>query len=237
MFSAEAEGLLALRGASPFVVPEVIHQDSDDTHACLILEHLDIWALTTPEAGTRAGEALAALHAHRQATFGWHRDNFLGRTALNNTPHTQWARFLDQERFSPLLDTAAAASFVEVAKRGRKLVARLPALFADDQPPAALLHGDLWHGNVGVLKDGRPVVFDPAIFFGDPHFDLAMTALFGGFPTSFYTAYRQANPPAAEQEARERLYRCYHLLNHLIQFGRSYERETLRQLDWLLAYN
>jgi len=236
MFAAEADGLEALRDASPFAIPVVVACESDDRHACLVLEYLDIKPLGAPADGTRAGEALAALHAHQHDGFGWHRDNFLGRTALVNTFHAQWATFLDQARFTPLLDAAAAAGFVDLARKGRKLVDRLPALFVEYQPPASLLHGDLWHGNIGVLEDGRPVLFDPATFYGDPVFDLAMTALFGGFPTSFYTAYRQAMPPTPEHDAREHLYRCYHLLNHLVLFGRSYERETLRQLDWLIQY-
>lgn len=236
MFAAEADGLDALRDASPFVIPAVIARANDEAHACLVLESLEISPLTSPVDGTRAGEALAILHTHRHTQFGWHRSNFLGRTALDNTFHAQWASFLHHARFTPLLDAAADAGFVEVARRGRKFVERLPALFVADQPPAARLHGDLWHGNIGVLEDGRPVIFDPATFYGDPLFDLAMTALFGGFPTSFYTAYRQTHPPVPEQEARERVYRCYHLLNHLVLFGRSYERETLRLLDWLIGY-
>ena len=32
----------------------------------------------------------------------------------------------------------------------------------------------------GVLRSGEPVVFDPAVYYGDREADLAMTRLFGG---------------------------------------------------------
>jgi len=236
MFAAEADGLDALQKANTFSVPDLVARHADETHACLILEYLDIRPLAEAGDGTRAGEALAELHRLKHDHFGWHRPNFLGRTALDNQFRGQWADFLAESRFRPLLDAAHAAGFVEVARQGRRLADRLHALFVEDEPPAALLHGDLWHGNIGVLANGTPVIFDPAVFWGDPLFDLAMSSLFGGFPTSFYTAYRQAHPPGPEHAARERLYQCYHLLNHLVMFGRSYERETLRHLAWLIQY-
>ena len=42
--------------------------------------------------------------------------------------------------------------------------------------------GDLWSGNAARLASGEPVIFDPAVYFGDRETDLAMTELFGGFP-------------------------------------------------------
>ena len=52
-----------------------------------------------------------------------------------------------------------------------------------------MLHGDLWGGNAAVTSTGEPVIFDPAVYFGDREADIAMTELFGGFPAEFYHAY------------------------------------------------
>ncbi|QID17131.1 fructosamine kinase family protein [Nitrogeniibacter mangrovi] len=235
MFAAEADGLDALRGASPLYVPELVGHRADATHACLILEHVTLAPLQSAADGERAGEALAVLHADTSAQFGWHRSNFLGRTPLDNRWQAHWPQFLATARFAPLFAAAVAAGHVTLERKGRQLVERLPALFVDDATPASLLHGDLWHGNIGVRPDGTPTVFDPAVFRGDPEFDLAMTGLFGGFPSSFYAAYRRARPPRPGYEIRDRLYRCYHLLNHVVLFGHAYLRETVRQIDWLLA--
>lgn len=58
----------------------------------------------------------------------------------------------------------------------------------------SLLHGDLWSGNVIAGNDGLACLIDPAVYVGHAEADLAMTELFGGFPESFYAAYKEAAP-------------------------------------------
>jgi fructosamine-3-kinase len=74
---------------------------------------------------------------------------------------------------------------------------------------------------VGFTQSG-PVVFDPAVYYGDREADLAMTELFGGFPREFYQAYEETFPLAEGYDKRKHLYNLYHLLNHLNLFGRGY---------------
>ena len=234
MFEAEADGLAALRDTHTFHVPKRLFCGQIDESACLILEHLDLQPLSERDHGLAAGEALARLHQVHGDAYGWPTDNYLGRTPQNNTPCPTWAAFLAERRLGPMIARAVEQGFDSLAKPGRALIQRIPALLVDHKPPAALLHGDLWHGNIGVLPDGTPAIFDPAVSHGDPEFDLAMTALFGGFPDSFYAAYRQRCPPAPGHDVRERLYRLYHVLNHLILFGRGYLGEAQRLVRWLL---
>ncbi|MBC7207602.1 MAG: fructosamine kinase family protein, partial [Methyloversatilis sp.] len=101
-------------------------------------------------------------------------------------------------------------------------------------PAASLLHGDLWHGNAGMV-DGQPAVFDPAVHYGDREADYAMTELFGGFPISMYAAYQKSAPLDAGAASRRGLYRLYHLLNHTLLFGSAYLRETERTAARLLS--
>jgi protein-ribulosamine 3-kinase len=73
----------------------------------------------------------------------------------------------------------------------------------------------------GFTPDG-PVIFDPAVYYGDREADLAMTELFGGFPAAFYASYREELPLDAGYGKRKHLYNLYHLLNHLNLFGSDY---------------
>ena len=90
-----------------------------------------------------------------------------------------------------------------------------------------LLHGDLWGGNAMADSRGRPVIFDPAAYFGCREVDLAMTSLFGGFSPAFYGAYREVLPLAAGFEERVELYNLYHLLNHALMFGGGYMSQSM----------
>ena len=234
VFDAEADGLDALRRTNTFVVPAVVGISSRDGQNCLILEFLDLQPLGDRETGRAAGEALARLHSHTGPHFGWHRNNYLGCTPQGNAPSTSWARFLTENRFAPLLGAADEKGFAALRDPGKRLLHRIPALLVDYRPTASLLHGDLWHGNIGCLPGGRPAVFDPAVSYGDAEFDLALTTLFGGFPDAFYLAYRHRNPPTPGLEGRETLYRLYHILNHLVLFGRSYLGDAERIIEKLL---
>ena len=100
---------------------------------------------------------------------------------------------------------------------------------------ASLLHGDLWSGNAARLASGEPVIFDPAVYFGDRETDLAMTELFGGFPAAFHAAYRAAWPLDAGYPVRRTLYNLYHVLNHLNLFGGGYGAQAEAMIGQLLA--
>jgi protein-ribulosamine 3-kinase len=98
-----------------------------------------------------------------------------------------------------------------------------------------LLHGDLWAGNKAFTMDGRPVIFDPASYYGDRETDIAMTELFGGFGQSFYSAYQAHLPLPDGYHQRRDLYKLYHLLNHLNLFGGGYLSRCEDVIDSLLA--
>ena len=105
----------------------------------------------------------------------------------------------------------------DVAELGQRLSARLPDLFDGYTPEASLLHGDLWGGNWGAVA-GEPVIFDPAVYYGDRETDIAMTRVFGGFGRAFYDAYESSWPMAPGHEQRLklafRLLRRFTITNH-----------------------
>jgi len=80
------------------------------------------------------------------------------------------------------------------------------------------------------------VIYDPAVYFGCREADLAMTQLFGGFPTSFYIAYREAFPLIGGYPERVPLYNLYHVLNHALLFGGAFLTQAMqtvhRYLKW-----
>jgi fructosamine-3-kinase len=119
--------------------------------------------------------------------------------------------------------------------KGERIAEKAAAFFVGDHPVPSLLHGDLWSGNAGRLPDGTPVVFDPAVYYGDREVDVAMAELFGGFPESFYAAYREAWPLSEGFETRKTLYNLYHILNHFNLFGASYLGQAQRMIDRLVA--
>ena len=153
---------------------------------------------------------------------GWHRDNTIGLTHQPNSCCDDWGRFFRGQRLDHQLRLAQEKGYGgELQEAGQRLSAELDCLFDSYRPQASLLHGDLWGGNWAAV-DGQPVIFDPAVYYGDRETDLAMSRLFGGFGDSFYAAYEESWPLADGFDVRCKLYQLYHVLNHLNLFGRTY---------------
>jgi fructosamine-3-kinase len=108
-----------------------------------------------------------------------------------------------------------------------KLFASLDEIFPDERP--ALLHGDLWSGNIMMTNRG-PSIYDPAVYFGLREVDLSMTRLFGGFDPAFYQGYHETFPLEKNWEERSDIFNLYPLLAHVVMFGGSYIRQVERIL-------
>lgn len=235
MFLAEADGLQALSRCPELRVPQVIGTGAIGADAFIVLEHVELHPLRSAD-GKACGRALAALHRINGARFGWHRANYIGSTPQTNRLHSTWSEFFTSERLRPQFALAERHGYGrELIDNGTELAERLPAIFSGYQPQPSLLHGDLWTGNAACDTDRRLVLFDPAVYYGDREADLAMTELFGGFPASFYDAYREAWPLANGYAQRRTLYNLYHVLNHLNLFGGSYLRQAKAMTGALLA--
>ncbi len=235
MLDAEVDGLERLRQAGALRVPALLAMGSTDTEAFLVLEWLDLVELDAASE-ERFGEALAWQHRNRGPDYGLERDNFIGATPQSNRPIDDWVAFWRERRLLYQLDLAASGGHGgRLQDRGRLLAELMDVFFASYRPAASLLHGDLWSGNRGALADGTPVVFDPAVYYGDREADIAMTCLFHGFGPRFYSAYAATWPLDQAAGTRRGLYNLYHVLNHLNLFGGSYREKAEGLIDRLLA--
>ncbi|MDZ7783556.1 MAG: fructosamine kinase family protein [Halioglobus sp.] len=235
MFEAEQAGLREMLEADAIRVPAPLCCGSDDSEAWLVLEYIEFGAANAATSEL-LGAQLAALHRRTREFFGLDRDNTIGATPQINTPDDDWPRFFATQRLGYQLDLAerngAPARLIDA---GRHLQQELPALFEGYRPAPSLLHGDLWGGNWAADEGGRPVLFDPATYYGDREADLAMTELFGGFDERFYRAYEDAWAVDAGYQTRKTLYNLYHVLNHFNLFGGGYAGQAQRMVAGLAA--
>ena len=236
MLEAEAAGLEELAEAAAVRVPRVLELGSAGEHAYLALEWIDLASGSSDSAQARLGEQLARQHRKSAERFGWHRDNTIGSTPQVNPWSSSWLGFFRDSRLRFQLELAERNGFGgRLQVRGRELLDRIDTFFADHQPASSLLHGDLWGGNAAADGRGAPVIFDPAVYYGDREADLAMTRLFGGFSTAFYSAYEAAWPLPESARSRVDLYNLYHVLNHLNLFGGGYARQAESMIERLLG--
>ncbi len=234
MFEAEALGLNQMWQSKTIRVPKPICYGTEGNHCYIVLEWLDLGGRRNDKSWGEMGRKLAALHRYSGKTqFGWDINNTIGSTPQINTWTQDWTKFWAEHRIGYQLKLAKrrGGSFLQ----GARLLEIIPDLLAGHQPQPSLVHGDLWGGNASVSVDGEPVIFDPATYWGDREVDLAMTELFGSFPSAFYRAYNQAWPLDDGYKQRKILYNLYHTLNHFNLFEGSYAFQAERMIQQLLT--
>jgi len=233
MFEAEHEGLDAMYQTNTLRVPRALLSGTCDSSAYLVMEYI---ALQSGRGHTEEmGRQLAMMHQHTQARFGWHRDNTIGSTPQVNNLTDDWLTFWREYRLGYQMRLAASKG---LDRHGIKCCEQLSDRLGDfftHQPQASLLHGDLWSGNAAYDRQGGPVIFDPACYYGDREADLAMTELFGGFDAKFYSSYQECWPLDDGYEVRKTLYNQYHILNHYNLFGGGYGQQAVRMAEQLLS--
>ena len=224
-FAAEAANLRALARSETLRVPQV--------HAAepgfILMEYIEPGS-PAPDYWENLGRGLARLHNQRAPCFGFERDNYCGRTPQPNPHQDSGHLFFAEQRLLYQGQLALERSLLsnQEYQSLEALCQRLSDWIPDQAP--ALLHGDLWGGNIHTDCEGQPVLIDPACYWGWPEADIAMTRLFGGFAGRFYHSYLEVRPLASGWQERLPLYNLYHLLNHLNLFGRSYYPQVIQTI-------
>ena len=146
--------------------------------------------------------------------YGWPIDYAFGPVAIANGWAEDWPRFWAERRLLVHLPHLPSALARRVEALAADLPNRLPA-----RPTPALLHGDLWSGNILVAGDQVSGLIDPACYHGHTEVDLAMLGLFDQPEAAFYEVYGFLESGHDERTA---IYRLWPALVHLRLFGAGY---------------
>jgi protein-ribulosamine 3-kinase len=221
LFEAEAGGLKLLGNCADLRIPSVYGYGKIGDRQYILMEYLepippaiDSWEVL--------GRELAILHSVTNSQFGLQQDNFIGRLLQKNTFSKDWLSFFIENRLEVQVGLAYYNGLVNSAWLGnfQKLYSKLEGFFSKEKP--ALLHGDLWSGNIHNGPDGYKWLIDPAVYFGHREMDLAFTHLFGGFDNDFYNSYEEVFPLEPGFKERIGIFNLYPLLVHANLFGASY---------------
>jgi len=235
MFIKEANGLKEIKKSNTIRVPSVIKA----TNEFILLEFI--------EPGKQKknffedfGRMFASMHKFSNEHFGFYENNFIGSNEQDNIADDEeknnWVKFYFNKRilFQVELAEKLGNSTSELRESVSALENKIEEIIGSSNDKPSLLHGDLWGGNYMVDENGNACLIDPAVYYGNREADLAMTKLFGGFNSEFYSSYNETFPLADGYEYRENIYKLYHVLNHLNLFGRSYYSQALGLIRYYL---
>lgn len=233
IFEKEALGLRLLAENCPLTVPEVFYFGKVEDFNFLLMEWIESGERSA-DYWEKLGEGLAQLHMTTQESFGLSHSNYISSLSQNNQHTSTWANFFTQQRLEPMIGKAYFEGLVDETflKKFRSIYPKLQDFFPRERP--ALLHGDLWSGNVMADNSGLPALIDPAVYYGNREMDIAFSRMFGGFDQRFYDAYDAVFPLTDGFEERKDVYNLYPLLVHLLLFGKSYLSGIQKTIDKLI---
>lgn len=231
-FESEAYALKQIESCHQINCPEAICIGKTLDKSYLVLSYIPF---ETPISNDwyHLGKQLAQMHktsSHGQ--FGWQHDNYIGDTLQPNKWQSNWRTFFAEQRIAWQLQLLYEKS-IKLGDIDHITQVCHDALLHHTVKPC-LVHGDLWQGNMG-FSEHKPVIFDPACYYGDREVDIAMTELFGQLPDDFYQGYQAEFPLSESYEQRKLVYNFYHILNHANLFGGVYVEQSRAALSRILS--
>ncbi|KAJ0001322.1 hypothetical protein NQD34_006342 [Periophthalmus magnuspinnatus] len=219
MFDGEMASLEAILKTSTIKVPKPVKVIELDMGCVFVMEHLDMKCLS--KHSQHLGEELADMHLYNKKQleklnqaqqtigkgaelvdsnavlkFGFDVPTCCGYLPQVNDWQDDWVTFFTRQRLEHQLNLIEKSyGDRESRELWSKLQLQIPQFFKDVEITPALVHGDLWSGNVAECAEG-PVIFDPASFYGHSEYELGIAGMFGGFGKSFYSAYHEKIPKA-----------------------------------------
>ncbi|XP_058029343.1 fructosamine-3-kinase isoform X2 [Ahaetulla prasina] len=224
MLEGEMASLREIQKTNTIRVPQPIKvMDLPGGGAAIAMEYIKMKSLNKYSA--KLGEQMADLHLYNKENgeklrqkeqtigvgqtepnyvdkFGFHQVTCYGNITQVNEWQNDWPTFFIRHRLQAQMDLIERDYGDRKARElWEQLKPKIPEMFHDLEIIPALVHGDLWSGNVAE-DDYGPIVFDPSCFYGHSEFELGIAMMFGGFSSSFFSAYHSKIPKAPGFEKR-----------------------------------
>lgn len=220
-FEREKVGLERIEATNTISVPKVYAYKDQRETSYLLLEWIQGNKKDTTE--RYLGQQIARLHQAVGSAHGFCEDTYIGLLKQENGFYESWRTYYKEKRLKGQIEYGIEQQKLSY-ERVKKLTTLLDKLdqYLPQQVEPSSLHGDLWGGNWIVGEGGAPYVIDPSFFYGDRHFELAFTELFGGFGEQFYQGYDEIYPIDSYYKEIKDLYQLYYILVHFNLFGEPY---------------
>lgn len=172
-----------------------------------------------------AAQHLTKLHHITAPRFGFDYDTVIGSLPQPNPWHDDWTVFYREHRllhFGRLALQSGSITKNMMARLEKFSGPPLESVLSGRNTPA-LIHGDVWGGNVRMYQGKISGFIDPGLYYADPEIELSFITMFNTFGSVFFDHYHSIKPiDYGFWEERKDVYLLYPLLVHCILYGSSY---------------
>tara|TARA_S200000501_G_scaffold287098_1_gene271621 strand:- start:259 stop:1137 length:879 start_codon:yes stop_codon:yes gene_type:complete len=215
------------------VIPKPITYIEVNDVELLLMEWIDMNNSDQQKLGIGLAEMHIESNKFNPKSFGYPINGFIGTTNQIEGWDRDWIECFINLRIEPQL-AILEKDFLGIDIKN-KIKSKIASELIEHKPLNSLVHGDLWSGNIGVNRENKGVIFDPASWWADSEVDIAMTRLFGNFRSEFYENYHKLIPIKKGFKKRAIIYNFYHILNHANMFKGSYFKQVENCIKNLLS--
>ena len=225
---SEAKNLLYLDKKFNFF-PKVVFYNN----IYLIIEYLDHGKNKPKKTKKDFLESIIKIHSVSNSLFGFEFNTQIGGLELKNNFDNSWVNFYSKKRLNPIFELVNKhhdmGNFIN---QTISYILKNMKDFIPNNPPALLLHGDLWEGNI-LFKNNKFVgLIDPGSFFGHNEMEVAYLRWFNpSFVDSmFLEKYNEFISIDKNYLNYEIIYQLYYALCNVALWDKSYIKEVKRLL-------
>lgn len=211
-------------------------EDEEDRAISYSKHSMPIKKQPTPSANEQVSDRFVPRPGTDEVTqFGFDVPTSCGLIPQVNDWTDDWVSFYARHRLDKTIRSLLSDhGDRELSEQWSHLQHKIDKFFSDykaddDKIVPALLHGDLWSGNLAQSSDGSEgIIYDPCSFYGHSEYEFGIARMFGAIPPELEESYFEWIPKKKLFEKRNKLYQLFHHLNHWDHFGKGYRPSSLK---------
>ena len=220
---AETKNLLFFNKKKINLFPKVVGYDEN----FLIIKYFENNKIKPNKFDSQFINNLTQLHSNSSEKFGFYFDTQIGGMCQPNDFDQNWAVFFAEKRLNVIFETICETNPLpkkinqNLENLIRSLAEKIPS-----NPKPALLHGDLWEGNI-LFNDGKFVgLIDPGSFYGHNEMEIAYLRWFNLIDEDFFNKYSEIISIDKMYFSYEPIYQLYYSLLNVHLWDRRYIQDV-----------
>ena len=179
-------------------------------------------------------EAIVKIHSVSNDLYGFGFNTQIGAIEQLNNYENSWSNFYATKRLNPIFELANSQNNMgsDINDKIYFIIKNIKN-FIPDKPPALLLHGDMWDGNI-LFNNYKFVGFiDPGSFFGHNEMEIAYLRWFKPkfIDSDFLEKYNDYIPLEKNYLEYEFIYQLYYALCNVALWDISYIKEVKKLIN------
>ena len=179
-------------------------------------------------------EAIVKIHSVSNDLYGFGFNTQIGAIEQLNNYENSWSNFYATKRLNPIFELVNSQNNMgpDINDKIYFIIKNIKN-FIPDKPPALLLHGDMWDGNI-LFNNYKFVGFiDPGSFFGHNEMEIAYLRWFKPkfIDSDFLEKYNDYIPLEKNYLEYEFIYQIYYALCNVALWDKSYIKEVKKLIN------